>query len=58
MFPSNDQAIITMGIEVHGNVVNASELLLAKYPDTQTWFIRIGHRAVYRFGSRSLNDVQ
>jgi hypothetical protein len=28
--------------------------LLARYPDAQLWFVRIGHRAVHRFGPRIL----
>jgi hypothetical protein len=43
--------------EVGDDVVTASEHLLAKYPDAQTWFIRIGHRAVYHFGARSLRET-
>jgi len=46
--------IETGAFEVAEDVVNASDLLLAKYPDAQTWFIRIGHQAVYHFGARSL----
>ncbi len=42
--------------EVAENIATASDLLLAKYPDAQTWFIRIGHRAVYHFGARSLKE--
>ena len=32
----------------------ASQKLLAKCPYAQTWVVRIGHRAVHRFGARSL----
>ena len=32
----------------------ASQKLLAKCPHAQTWVVRIGHRAVHRFGARSL----
>ncbi len=32
----------------------ASQKLLAKCPHSQTWVVRIGHRAVHRFGARSL----
>ena len=39
--------------EVAEDIPTASDLLLAKYPDAQTWFIRIGHKAVYYFGARS-----
>ena len=40
--------------EVADDVVGASDRILAKCPDAQTWFIRIGHPAVYHFGARSL----
>jgi hypothetical protein len=42
--------------EVADDIVTASEQLLAKLPDAQTWFIRIGHQAVYHFSARSLKD--
>jgi hypothetical protein len=34
----------------------AVDRLYERYPDAQPWVIRIGHRAVYRFGSRSLKN--
>jgi hypothetical protein len=46
--------IETGAFEVADDIVTASEHLLAKLPDAQTWFIRIGHPAVYHFGARSL----
>ena len=36
------------------NTLTASQKLLAKCPHAQTWVVRIGHRAVHRFGARSL----
>ncbi len=48
--------IETGAFEVADNVVTASDLLLAKCPDAQTWFVRIGHQAVYHFGARSLKS--
>jgi hypothetical protein len=44
--------IETGAFEVSDNVVTASEQLLARLPDAQTWFIRIGHQAVYHFGAK------
>ena len=41
--------------EVADAVISASEPLLARLPDAQIWCIRIGHRAVHRFGPRSAN---
>jgi hypothetical protein len=46
--------IETGAFEVADDIVTASEHLLARLPDAQTWFIRIGHPAVYHFGARSL----
>jgi hypothetical protein len=55
----NDGRIVAIDIEtgvfeVADDVVTASEQLLERIPDAQTWFIRIGHQAVYHFGARSL----
>jgi hypothetical protein len=50
--------IETGAFEVADDIVTASEHLLAEYPDAQTWFIRIGHRAVYHFGARSLRETR
>ncbi len=49
--------IETGAFEVADDIVTASELLLTRCPDAQTWFIRIGHRAVYHFGARSLKEA-
>uniref|UniRef100_B8HPF2 Uncharacterized protein n=1 Tax=Cyanothece sp. (strain PCC 7425 / ATCC 29141) TaxID=395961 RepID=B8HPF2_CYAP4 len=49
--------IETGAFEVAEDVVTASEQLLAKIPDAQTWFIRIGYPAVYHFGARSLKQT-
>ncbi|MFM7220236.1 MAG: hypothetical protein ACKO21_08505 [Nodosilinea sp.] len=49
--------IETGAFEVADDVVAASQQLLTKYPDAQTWFIRIGHQAVYHFGARSLKET-
>ena len=46
--------IETGSFEVADDIVGASDRILAKCPDAQTWFIRIGHPAVYHFGARSL----
>jgi hypothetical protein len=46
--------IETGAFEVADDIVTASEHLLTTVPDAQTWFIRIGHPAVYHFGARSL----
>ncbi len=30
--------------------LNASDILLARLPDAQIWFVRVGYRAVHRIG--------
>ena len=45
--------IETGAFEVGEDIVTASQQFLAKYPDAQTRFIRIGHQAVYHFGARN-----
>ena len=56
---NNDGKIIAIDIEtgnfeVNETIVSATNLLFQKYPNAQPWIIRIGHRAVYHFGTRSL----
>ncbi|MBD2461012.1 hypothetical protein H6G89_08140 [Oscillatoria sp. FACHB-1407] len=46
--------IETGAFEVADTPIMATDKLYERYPDAQPWVIRIGHRAVYRFGSRSL----
>lgn len=46
--------IETGSFEVAEDTLTASERLLARYPEAQVWFVRIGHRAVHRFGPRSI----
>ena len=46
--------IETGDFEIDATVMGATERLFARQPDAQPWTIRIGHSAVYRFGSRSL----
>lgn len=42
--------IETGAFEVADDTLVASDRLLERCPDAQTWFIRIGHRGVHRFG--------
>ncbi len=46
--------IETGAFEIADRIANATEKLFERYPDAQPWVIRIGHRAVFRFGSQSL----
>ena len=36
--------------EVGDDTLAASDRLLARCADAQTWFVRVGHQAVHRFG--------
>ena len=45
--------IETEAFEVADESLIAAKQLLKRYPDAQTFGIRIGHRAVHRFGFRS-----
>ena len=42
--------IDTGAFEVAGDTLAASDRLLARYPDAEIWFVRVGQRAVHRFG--------
>lgn len=58
--PGNCGKIVAIDIdtgeyEVADKVISATEPLLARLPDAQIWCVRIGHRAVHRFGPRSAN---
>jgi hypothetical protein len=46
--------IETGTFEVDDHVLPATNRLFEQYPDAQPWVIRIGHRAIYHFGARSL----
>ena len=39
------------------NTIAASESLRDQHPDAQVWLMRVGHRALYRFGGSSLRIV-
>ena len=43
--------IETGEFEVGDDSLSASNQLLARCPDAQPWFVRIGYPAVYRFGT-------
>ena len=55
----NDGRIVAIDIEtgafeVADTPMLAVDRLYERHPDAQPWVIRIGHRAVFRFGSRSI----
>jgi allantoicase len=49
--------IETGAFEVADTPMVAVDRLYEREPDAQPWVIRIGHRAVFRFGSRSLRKL-
>jgi peptide subunit release factor RF-3 len=46
--------IETGAFEVADEILTATDRLFERIPDAQPWIVRIGHRAVHRFGARSL----
>ena len=46
--------IETGAFEVADDILPATDRLFDRFPDAQPWIVRIGHRVVHRFGSRSL----
>ena len=46
--------IKTGAFELADDTITATDRLYERVPNAQPWVIRIGHRTVYRFGSRSL----
>ena len=45
--------IETEAYEIDADEIVASDRLLARYPDAQVWFRRVGSRYVRRFGPRA-----
>jgi hypothetical protein len=43
----------TGDFEVAADSLTAADRLLARCPDAQIWFTRIGHRGVHHFGPRA-----
>jgi hypothetical protein len=48
--------IETGDFEVAEDSMTATRKLRARIQDAQPWVVRIGYRAVHRFGARSLKD--
>jgi hypothetical protein len=46
--------IETGDFEIDETVIGATDRLFERQPDAQPWTLRVGHSAVYHFGSRSL----
>ena len=49
--------IETGAFEVADDILPATNRLFERFPDAQPWIVRIGHRVVDRFGSRSLRKT-
>jgi hypothetical protein len=55
--PGNEGKIVAIDVgsgdyELGESVVATSDRLLARCPDAQIWFVRVGHPAVYRIGRK------
>ena len=48
--------IETGEFEMASDTMTATRQLYDKLPNAQPWVVRIGYRAVHRFGARSLKD--
>ena len=48
--------IETGAFVVADDTLSATDKLLEKCPNAQTWVVKIGHRAVHRFGGRTLKS--
>lgn len=46
--------IETGAFELADEILTATNRLFQRLPDAQPWIVRIGYRAVHRFGARSL----
>lgn len=58
----NENKVVAIDIdsgqfEVAEDALTASDRLLARCPEAQTWFVRIGHPALHRFGPRNLTEL-
>lgn len=49
--------IETEAFELADDTMTATRRLYERVPNAQPWVIRIGYRAVHRFGARSLKDA-
>ena len=48
--------IETGNFEVADEILTATNRLFKRLPEAQPWIVRIGYRAVHRFGARSLRE--
>jgi len=59
----NEGRIVAIDIEsgifkLADDTMTATKSLYERVPDAQPWVVRIGYRAVHRFGSRSLKHTR
>ena len=47
----------TGAFELADTTLAAADQLLARCPDAQIWFVRIGHKGVFRFGPRRPREM-
>jgi len=50
--------IETGAYELTADILTASRKLLAREPDAQIWFVRVGHPGVHHFGPHSLGKTE
>lgn len=43
--------------ELADDVLAASEKIEQRYPNSQTWFVRVGHSSVHHFGPHVLSNI-
>ena len=48
----------TEAFEMGANAIEASDKLLARLPNAEIWFVRIGHRALHRLGGHAASRTQ
>jgi len=48
--------IETGAFELADDTMTATRRLRERVPDAQTWVVRVGYRAVHRFGARALSQ--
>ena len=58
--PGNHGKILALDVdsgefEIAADTLTAADRLLARRPDAQIWFTRIGHPGVHRFGPRGMS---
>jgi len=55
---ANDGKVVAIDVNseeyaLGSNAVDASDALLARVPDAEIWFVRVGHEALHRIGGHT-----